>query len=737
MEIRVPCTSSSWSPPRYEPNDRRDADARAPRFYRAAVPARGQVSATPTPTPTDTVTMAAASHTASTVVQPRFQKVLTSASLTSLLARKNPGKFSSAMLQAAAAPGPPRIGFTYFPPMNCNPTIIAPEPSKAKMKFTAPSAPLPAYFNWADNRNVAASKNWGVRDAATLGSYVCPPPNQLACGSCWAVASASVMSDRWAIFTQGPNPRLSATELLGCVSDGSSIKGVDVRFDNIDGCNGGIPAGAAEMMAKVGIVTSDCVSYAWCEKNNVCRGESSGPGGDPGRFLNTTVVPACANLKQCLSCGAGGCTSRDVAAPRVYKARRYGANAFTYPLTNPNVPRVEKKTTMRNGISFSVPVVNAATSAAISLTNVTDIRNELFANGPVVGAMAVFADFQAGCGPSGDDWAPTKNVYCNVQGSGRKPYERTRYAGVEDNLTGYHAVSIVGWGVENDVDDWEKPGAKIAVPYWIVRNSWSPEWNAKCRVNNGAFGMPGFFKIAVTNTSKRINTQIYLDRSDNGALGGATAFEPDVARALPPPVSSPAPLAPPAPPVPPHAQPVCPPSPACPPLPACPPPPAPKVCPPLPACPPPPAPKVCPPLPAQKVCPPPPAPKVCPPPPACPPAPTCPPAPRCALPPALGGDLHDTSPESDAENAWAVAVADDDVIGDTCAATARSSTTLYIVLGVGIPILVLAAVLAAIYIRCHGCKKKGGGDAPPVPTGRSSGSTPMKIGAPTSSSHYF
>ena len=30
---------------------------------------------------------------------------------------------------------------------------------------------------------------------------------------------------------------------------------------------------------------------------------------------------------------------------------------------------------------------------------------------------------------------------------------------------GYHAIAIIGWGVESD-------GTK----YWIIRNSWGPEW---------------------------------------------------------------------------------------------------------------------------------------------------------------------------------------------------------------------------------------------------------------------
>jgi hypothetical protein len=581
------------------------------------------------------MSVAAASPVAQSVVQPKFQQVLSSASLASLLARKNPTKFSSAMLQAASAPSPPRIGLTYFPPMNCNPTIVAPEPSKSKIKFSAPAAPLPAYFNWADNGNVAESKNWGRRDAK-LGSYVSPPPNQLTCGSCWAVASATVFSDRWAIFTQGPNPRLSATQLLSCVSDGSSIKGTDLRFDTIDGCNGGIPAGAAELMARNGIVSAECASYAWCDQNGVCSGRASSPDGrDPGKYLNTSVVPTCAAAKQCLQCtGPGGaCTTKGVVAPKVYKARRYARNAFQYSVSNPNIPRVTKTTS--KGISFSVPVINDATSAAISLTNVTDIKNELFANGPVVGAMAVFADFQAGSGQTGDDWAPTKNVYCNVQTPGRRPYQNTRYAGVEDNLTGYHAVSIVGWGVENDVDDWEHPGAKISIPYWIVRNSWSPAWNANCRVNNGAFKMPGFFKCAVTSTAKNINTQVYLDRSDNGALGGATAFEPDVARALPPPLRggpvSPTPPAPPAPP-----------APACP---ACPPPP-------------PPRPAGCAPCPASS---------------------------RLSTNKRKGGQR--------------ITVND---LDDICLPTSvkYGSTGVYILVGVGIPLLVAGVILCFVYIKC-------------------------------------
>ena len=474
---------------------------------------------------------AAKSPIASSVVKPKFQSALSVAELYSMAARKNPGKFRN-MSAPAFSNMKPQIGLTYFPPMNCNPTIIAPEASRSKLKFTATAAVLPQYFNWGDAQNVADSKNWGLRDPS-LGPYIVPPPNQLACGSCWAVASAGVFSDRWAIFTQGANPNLSATNVIGCVSDNSSLKGAAVNFGNTDGCNGGIPAAAAELMAQNGIVNNTCASYAWCANNEVCNGRKQ-TGGDSGAYLNSSVVPGCSAVTGCIDCSSGACTAQKN-APQLFKAKRYTQGSFNYNTKNPNIPKPAPKS---KSTAFTVPVINDATSAAISLTNIMDIKNEILANGPVVGAFAVFADFQAGTAYGvGDDWAATNNVYCNVQGSGAKPYKNTKYAEMDSQLTGWHAISIIGWGVESNVEDWAHPGSKISIPYWIGRNSWSDAWNSNCTVNNGNGGllkMPGFFKIAMTDNSRGINTEVHLDNADANATGGATAFEPAVARADPP-----------------------------------------------------------------------------------------------------------------------------------------------------------------------------------------------------------
>jgi len=76
----------------------------------------------------------------------------------------------------------------------------------------------------------------------------------------------------------------------------------------------------------------------------------------------------------------------------------------------------------------------------------TQIMTEIMTNGPVEGAFTVYADFL--------------NYKSGV-------YKHT--AGEE---LGGHAIRILGWGVENNVN------------YWLVANSWNEDWGDK-----------GFFKI--------------------------------------------------------------------------------------------------------------------------------------------------------------------------------------------------------------------------------------------------
>jgi C1A family cysteine protease len=69
---------------------------------------------------------------------------------------------------------------------------------------------------------------------------------------------------------------------------------------------------------------------------------------------------------------------------------------------------------------------------------VEQIQTELMTNGPVEGAFTVYADF------------PT--------------YKSGVYQHVSGGVLGGHAIRILGWGTEN------------GTPYWLVANSWNPDW---------------------------------------------------------------------------------------------------------------------------------------------------------------------------------------------------------------------------------------------------------------------
>jgi len=290
---------------------------------------------------------------------------------------------------------------------------------------------------------------------------------------------------------------LSVTNILGCVtgdgSEGPTVPGASVYSPATAGCAGGLPMGAIEMFAELGDTTSSCVGYEWCTNDEVCGASRRLGFSDSPDYLNSIIPPCDTMLK--------GCTSNTEQDRIVWGLETY-ASGRPY----------------------------------IVLTDALSIQQEIAAHGPVVATYAIYGDFQNGTAAIvGDGWRKTRGVYCNVQTSssgGRRPYNGTRYAGSERQLIGYHAVTIVGWGLERGVPDWETNGdTTVDLPYWIVRNSWSTAWNAENVVNG--MSMPGYFKIAFTDPSRDLNTKVYLDNADDGLVGAAIAFMPRVKRVIP------------------------------------------------------------------------------------------------------------------------------------------------------------------------------------------------------------
>lgn len=132
------------------------------------------------------------------------------------------------------------------------------------------------------------------------------------------------------------------------------------------------------------------------------------------------------------------------------------------------------------------------------LTDIVAAKQDIFLNGPVTAGFQVFADmFEKGRDfpPFGD----TDGVYV--------------YDGKAES-SGYHAVSIVGWG-EKTI---KLNGVPTLVPFWEVRNSWGPEW-----------GDQGFWKHAMRDTKKNINVAAGMEGTlDFPPMGGIISFQAEV-----------------------------------------------------------------------------------------------------------------------------------------------------------------------------------------------------------------
>ena len=296
-----------------------------------------------------------------------------------------------------------------IPPMNANLNFSkVPMLSLETMRQTASAKPLvlPTFFNWVDRNQ-----------------HITSPPNQGKCGSCWAVAVASAVSDNFVTRQLTPkNPQLSPTYLLSCYPD--SLK-----------CGGGNPALCLQWIAKNGIAANaDSFDYSWCSGNAVCSGTGS---------ANTTPIPVQFDtLNQLIP----GCPDE---APL-----KFFVNAITMPRLTPEEAK---------------DPVQLATAT-------TSVKSFLFTKGPAVTGFNVLQNFIGGnftCGGKNPS-----NVYLE-----KVDYKTSTYTDTAFQYLGGHAVVVVGWGIAKISESLLKPQGNaetmVDVPYWIARNSWGTTWGLK------------------------------------------------------------------------------------------------------------------------------------------------------------------------------------------------------------------------------------------------------------------
>jgi len=280
------------------------------------------------------------------------------------------------------------------------------------------------------------------------------PRSQYNCGSCWAISTASIVSDMYvARGMVNYSPRLSTTYILSTYPQSSPR--------NPGQCGGGNPSQVFEDIKKGGLASQHCVNYDWCRTNSVCDpkdskdhvgGKEFGSPQEKTAYLNSQIPPP-------------GCFFPE------NKKLYYVTDIQTaYPKSTDDNPRF-----------------------------ILEMKHHILEYGPISAGYIVFPNFPIG------DYSVTKDIYFeNIDYSASRGNTIIPYEPNFNNILGGHAVAVIGWGVENDVVF--APGKKGKVPYWYVRNSWGDKWgkdqgyfkiamfpyNTKCGFDHPVQGLGGF-----------------------------------------------------------------------------------------------------------------------------------------------------------------------------------------------------------------------------------------------------
>lgn len=253
-----------------------------------------------------------------------------------------------------------------------------------------------------------------------------------------------------------------------------------IACDKQDGaCDGGNLQIAAQFCESSGISTNNCANWEdWCDSHE------------------------CSESVKDVPCNFKGCD--------VWRAKNKSTHTINgSPLDSNITPKTQPISLQTQ--QGNLKVSSTFTRDPVSVQN--QIKAEILSNGPVVTCFWIFPDFMD---QSPTPWSSTNNIY--IHGA---------YGDTQGHAGG-HAVEIVGWGKGN-------AGKYGKLSYWIVKNSWGPNWN------NG-----GYFKFAMTQyknmsgnsiTDITINGYTGLDvplqcsiEGNVGPFGGPVVFLPDATR---------------------------------------------------------------------------------------------------------------------------------------------------------------------------------------------------------------
>ena len=316
-------------------------------------------------------------------------------------------------------------------PENVKPLILAPlntdirytnrtnYKNSKKENFTIS---LPDNWNWKDHFPIDDT----IKNMKEKKKLIEKPRNQMFCGSCWAISTASSISDKFvATGLVKYSPNLSSTFILSSEYT-SQLK-----------CEGGNILSLHKMLESKGLATSRCIDYSWCEDNRFCNGDKNGNGGRNNR--------------------EGGKEFKTPKALILYLNSIIPKKGCYFP-ENKDLYMIQDVKTFTNH-KTDQDVENFIYEAKL----------HIFDYGPVCAGFVVFMNFLSG------NFGITNDIYIeNIDYINSDPENIITYD--DFRPVGGHAVSVIGWGEEY---------VKCigVVKYWYCRNTWGEKWGS----NSGYF----------------------------------------------------------------------------------------------------------------------------------------------------------------------------------------------------------------------------------------------------------
>lgn len=304
-----------------------------------------------------------------------------------------------------------------------------------------------------------------------------PVFRQHSCGACWAWSIAACLSDRYSLMTNrqvviSPTSIISGIlckmqkssniDLYNACEGGSAFDALHI-IKTITNSNKPVKCKSTNEDLRLMFKTMDCDNYDWCELNPVCNINSN---------LQNSIVDHFTNNK-----------INSIVPP-------YTSHCQKHNITH-DFKTITTKLSMKDNLNIKL-------SRVYKIEDIETIKYNILKKGSVISNFVVYPDLVYKQSQEGLNWNETNNIYIHMKG---KDFYNT---GIDnDNLLGYHSVTIVGWGedkIESSVLGITSNSQYIKVPYWIARNTWGEKWN------NG-----GYFKIAFTSKKFGINTEVGFD----------------------------------------------------------------------------------------------------------------------------------------------------------------------------------------------------------------------------------